>query len=84
MQVRIMLKMPPPETVAPEHCKPTPEENVREAILRVDSDRESEIEWNYLLRVYKKLLTMEKSHRVTNLIDIIHPVLAKYGRHEEK
>jgi len=83
-RLQLILQIDPPEQTIPEYteCRPSVEEKVRHAILLVDSGHESPIEWSYLIRLYEKLLTLPRSRRVTNLLETIHPVLAKFGRIE--
>lgn len=83
-RIQIIVKMEHPEETVPEYtqCQPTLEEKVRDAIIMVDSGHESDMEWDYLKRVYNKLETMKTTKRIHNLLEMIHPVLAKFGKIE--
>jgi uncharacterized protein YfbU (UPF0304 family) len=80
-----MVQLEHPQETAPEYTnsQPTIEQKVRDALLMVDSGHESEVEWEYIQRVYSRLQEMKPTRRVVNLMEMIHPVLAKYGRIEE-
>lgn len=83
-RIQIMVKMEMPEETAPEYtqCQPSLEEKVRDAIIMVDSGHESDMEWEYLKRVYDKLESMKPTKRINNLLEMMHPVLAKFGKIE--
>lgn len=78
-----MLDMPPPEAGKSEY--PTEpeisiEEEVREAIEKIDSGHDSYVEWKLLNKLAKELRS-RKDARSKNLLEMIDPVLQKYGLH---
>ena len=85
IRISLLLQTQPPETSAPrpDECKTTLEQNVKDAILMVDSHHDCPMEWDYIQRVWDKLQTIKETPRIRNLLDMIHPVMAKYGRVEE-
>lgn len=85
MKLNIMLEMGPPEGEcnypSPEN-KPSVEDQVRDAIDLIESGHDSYVEWKMLNRLMSDLRGMsKKNQRVQNLIDMIDPVLNKYGMH---
>jgi hypothetical protein len=83
--VKIVLEvgMPTPSSEKPEECKQSPEEQVREALEVIDSGEESKVEWILVNKLYKQLKSLKKPNsRARNLIQLIEPVLAKYGYHK--
>jgi hypothetical protein len=90
MKVQILLDMEPsmPKEKYPVPANETSiEDDVREAIDCIESGHDSVVEWKMINRLYKELRDMKKTPRVTNLIAMIEPVMAKYGLHgvsEEK
>lgn len=82
IQLILSIDQGHPEETKPEYSatQQTIEQKVRDAILMVDSGHESRLEWAYLEKVYNKLCMMKPTKRVQNLIETIHPVLAKYGK----
>ena len=85
IRISLLLQTQPPEKSAPEYadCKPTLEQKVKDAILIVDSHHDCPSEWDYIQRVWDKLVTLKETPRIRNILDMIHPVMAKYGRVEE-
>ena len=85
IRISLLLQTQPPEQTAPEYkdCKASLEQNVKDALLQVDSHRDCPMEWDYIQRVWDKLQTLKETPRIRNLLDMIHPVMAKYGRVEE-
>lgn len=86
MKLSIMLEMGPPKEVAMPHKQdekaPSVEQQVREAIECIESGHDSYTEWKLLNKLYGELRRKEKkSPRIKNLIEMIEPVLAKYGLH---
>jgi hypothetical protein len=84
--VRVMLEVGIP-TVSPaerEEVKPLSiEDRVRDAIDMIDSGRHSSVQWIMLNKVYKSLSPRRgKSRRIDNLLNMIEPVMAKYGYHK--
>lgn len=86
MSIKIMLDLPPPEYREPpkkEEHKPSIEEEVREALEKIDSGYESHVEWLMIGGLYEKLKQLaHPSPRARALIEMIEPVLAKYGYHK--
>lgn len=87
MRISIDLDMEEPQKISPPASR-TVEDRVREAIECIESGFDSQSDWSLLLRLYKALLSYKKenraSDRMVNLMEMIHPVLAKYGYHMEK
>ncbi len=67
--------------------KPSVEQQVREAIEECESGRASRAEWLMLGRLRTTLLekqrsaSPEKRERINNILDMINPLLSKYGFH---
>jgi hypothetical protein len=59
---------------------PSIEEEVREAIDLIESGHDSYMEWKLLNKLAKELRT-RKDARSKNLMEMIDPVLQKYGLH---
>jgi hypothetical protein len=82
----IELPPPPPQPVMEKEEKddcPSVEDKVREALECIDSGYESHVEWLMIGGLYKKLKQLARpSPRALNLIEMIEPVLAKYGYHK--
>lgn len=78
----VSIQMPDPGTVAPsKEAIRTLEEEVRDSIALVESDRDSSIEWKALRKLACKLEKAKQTPRVINLRKMIQPVLSKYGYH---
>ena len=88
MKISIVLEAPAPTKKYPVEARKTPvEDTIRECIECIESGHDSVVEWKTLNRLYKELRARKKTARVTNLIEMIEPTLAKYGMHgvsEEK
>lgn len=83
MQIKIMLDMPTPEagkSKYPTKDEKSVEEEVKEAIEKIDSGHESYVEWKLLNKLAKELRS-RKDARSKNLMEMIDPVLSKYGMH---
>lgn len=83
MQIKIMLDMPTPEagkSKYPAKDEKSVEEEVREAIEKIDSGHESYVEWKLLNKLAKELRS-RKDAKSKNLMEMIDPVLSKYGMH---
>lgn len=82
MKINIMLDLGVPEETKnypePEE-KPSVEERVREAIECIESGHDSYMEWKLLNKLYASLQVMKKTERTQSLIEMIEPVLSKYG-----
>lgn len=84
MRLNILLDLPPPPPApqAMSHSVSV-EEKVRDALNLIDSGHESPVEWRMVCRLFRHLQEKGKiSRREQNLLDMIQPVLAKYGYHE--
>lgn len=81
MQIKIMLDMPPPEVDKTKRDEESSiEDDVREAIEKIDSGHDSYVEWKLLNKLAKELRS-RKDARSKNLMEMIDPVLQKYGLH---
>ncbi len=82
IKVMVGLEMPEPG-VTQNPCKPhSVEDQVRCALDMIDSGYKSDVEWSMINRLYQDLCAMKKkSPRVQNLLNMIEPVLAKFGYH---
>lgn len=80
----IQIGVPEPKATSQEG-KEAPvsiEDKVRYAIELVDSGYCSDVEWIMLNKLLSSLYKKKQTPRVKNLIDMIEPVLAKYGYHK--
>lgn len=89
MKLQVLIDMPDPEMSRkyPEIPESSIEDDVREAIECIESGHNSIVEWKMINKLHKELRSMKKSPRVTNLLNMIEPVMSKYGLHgveEEK
>lgn len=85
MKLQIMLAMEPPSKEKTQGCAckddiPSVEDEVRQAIELIDSGHDSHIEWKLLNKLAKELRS-RKDARSRNLMEMIDPVLQKYGMH---
>lgn len=83
MKVQIMLEMDPPAPGKSKYSeKPSSsiEDEVRKAIELIDSGHDSYVEWKMLNKLARELRT-RKDKRSKNLMEMIDPVLSKYGMH---
>lgn len=84
MKLQIMLDVGPPaeqyKGPAPEQ-KPPVEDRIRQAIECIESGHDSYTEWKLINKIYKELRKRKPSARVKSLIEMIEPVLSKYGLH---
>lgn len=83
-QIKLMLQVGiPTETRAPEYEKPSVEERVRDAIECIESGYKSDVQWLLLNKLYTSLSKKPKlSPRARNIVQMIEPLLAKYGYHK--
>lgn len=78
----LQLDVPSPQETSEAESVPSVEDKVRSALDLIDSGYHSNVQWLTVNKLYKQLQDMpKKSKRVQNLIDMIEPVLAKYGYH---
>lgn len=84
MKIQVMLAMEPPSKEKTEACacddKITIEEEVRQTIEMIESGHDSYVEWKLLNKLAKEL-RVRKDQKSKNLMEMIDPVLQKYGMH---
>lgn len=84
MKIKMMLELDPPSSEKTKQSVvdegPTVEEQVRQAIEMIDSGHDSYVEWKLLNKLAKELRS-RKDARSKNLMEMIDPVLQKYGLH---
>lgn len=74
--------MPDPGIHKPDTTPPrTLEDEIRDSIALVESDKDSSIEWKALRKLACKLEKAKQTPRVVNLRKMLQPVLSKYGYH---
>jgi len=79
MKLQIMLECEPPaRSEYPEPQEASPEEQVKQAIDMIDSGHDSTVEWKLLNRLARQL-RKKKDPRSKALMEMIDPVLMKYG-----
>lgn len=87
MRIQIMLDAGVPQELTPEKAEVCPkrpiEDEVRDSLELIESDRESSIEFRAIRGLYSQLTKMKQTARVRNLRDMLRPVLAKYGYFNE-
>lgn len=70
---------PPPE---PAPCGPSVEDQVHDALQEIESGRDSGVQWLMLNKLAKALRAQKKLNpRQQNVLDMIEPLLNKYGYH---
>jgi Ca2+-binding EF-hand superfamily protein len=83
MKIQIMLQTEPPapsKNKSIEKSDTSIEEEVRQAIEMIDSGHDSYVEWKLLNKLARELRP-RKDARSKNLMEMIDPVLQKYGMH---
>jgi|TARA_R110000868_G_scaffold411428_1_gene703892 Ca2+-binding EF-hand superfamily protein len=83
MKIQIMLQTEPPapnKNKSIEKPDTSIEEEVRQAIEMIDSGHDSYVEWKLLNKLARELRP-RKDARSKNLMEMIDPVLQKYGMH---
>lgn len=83
MKIQILLDMPVPQEKkypTKEEACGSVEEQVRDALDLIDSGKSSHVEWKMINRLYASLKN-KKSPRARNLVQMIEPVMSKYGQH---
>lgn len=80
MRFSVQLEMPDPDTSAASQ-PPSPEEQVRNAVDLVESGYCSDTEWLLLNKLYQDLCERPETPRIRNLLQMVEPVLSKYGYH---
>jgi len=85
MKLHIMLDMPVPATKGKDFAeKQDPmtsvEEEVRCAIEAIESGHDSAVEWK-VLNKFARVLRNRKDSRSVALLEMIEPVMSKYGMH---
>lgn len=87
MQIKLMLDLGVPaesrKAEEPTVPKRSIEDEVRDSLELIESDRQSSIEWRAIKGLYQQLCKMKQTERVQNLRNMIKPVLSKYGYHVE-
>lgn len=81
MKLHLLIEVPSPEKTSKAPCKLTIEEQVRDAIELIESGYESRQEWLLINKVFSALSKKKPNARITNIINMIKPVLSKYGYH---
>lgn len=82
MRLNLLIELPPPPPV---ELRPqiSVEDRVRDALNCIDSGHESPVEWRMVSRLFSYLQEKaQRSRREQNILDMIQPVLAKYGYYE--
>lgn len=83
MEVKIQVLTDTPPPPVQQRPQVTVEDRVRDALDCIDSGYESPVEWRMVVRLFDYLLGKGKrSPREQNLVDMIQPILAKYGYYE--
>lgn len=88
--IKVMLEMPIPEpkpliiekasAKEPSEPKESVEDKVKAALECIDSGYDSNVEWSMINRLYRDLKALKKPNdRAKNLVNMIEPVLAKFG-----
>lgn len=83
--VRVMLEVGlPSERSSEPGVRPVSiEEKVKDALDSIDSGYKSDVQWIMINKLYKDLSARRgKSKRIDNLLNMIEPVMAKYGYHK--
>jgi hypothetical protein len=83
MKIQIMLQTEPPapsKNKSIEKPDTSIEEEVRQAIEMIDSGHDSYVEWKLLNKLARELRP-RKDARSKSLMEMIDPVLQKYGMH---
>lgn len=84
MKIKVMLDLDTPSSEKTKQAvgneEPSVEEQVRQAIEMIDSGHDSYVEWKLLNKLAKEL-RLRKDARSKNLMEMIDPVLQKYGMH---
>lgn len=79
IKISVSLAMPTEKSKYPQ--PPSAEQQIREALDLIDTGCESYVEWKMINKAYKQLLTLPRNEKNQNLINMIEPVLAKFGYH---
>lgn len=85
MKIQVMLAMEPPSKEKTAECgceddRTSVEEEVKQAIDLIESGHDSYTEWKLLNKLAKELRN-RKDARSKNLMEMIDPILQKYGLH---
>ena len=84
MKIEIILTTPPKEKSkypTREKARGSIEERVKEALDKIDSGKDSHVEWAMINRLYAALQKKDRTPRVDNLLKKIEPIMSKYGQH---
>lgn len=83
ISISMSLEMPRRDSPPTYTKRCSVEEKVREALELIDSGHDSRVEWEMIIRLYRTLRnTKKKTKRMVNLIQMIEPVLEKFGYYE--
>jgi hypothetical protein len=87
MKLQVMIDTGVPREMRPAQEPAVPrrpiEDQIRDSLELIESDKGSSIEWRAIRDLYDQLCCMKQSSRVQNLRKMIKPVLAKYGYFKE-
>ena len=83
IKVLVQMDSPPSPEATKQTCPPRSiEERVRDLLEIADSGKDSSLEWNILRRLYRDLQKRKGNSRVDNLIQMLEPVMHKFGYYE--
>lgn len=82
MKISIQLEMPQPD-VSPVAPKPSIEDQIHKTIELVESGYCSQVEFLMLRKLQASLKKKKSTPRIQNLLEMIQPVLNKYGYHDD-
>lgn len=83
IKISVSLNMLPVPTEKSKYPQPpSAEEQIREALELINTGCESYVEWKMVNKAYKQLLSLPRTSKNQNLINMIEPVLAKFGYHK--
>lgn len=82
MRLSIQLEMPPPEKSRRVPEPMSIEDKVRDAVELCESGYCSDVEWRMLCRLRDALREKKQTPRIQNLLQMIQPILNKYGYHD--
>lgn len=83
MSIRMIVEIDPPtpDQSSQYPCAPSVEDQVQHALELIDSGKKSDVEWIMINKMYRELRSRKPTPRIQNLIDMIEPVIAKFGYH---
>lgn len=82
--IKIMIQQPAPKKVKKEYCKPSLLEKVCEYKRRVEAKEiNSDYEWEYLKRLYERVVKIPKlTKEQEEILSIVEELIEKFGGHE--